>query len=74
MTNKQNQLHPPLPKQKRVDAQGNDRRRFIAKSGKSTMIIAEGLTENACSILESSLKSCVAKLGGTVSVEFRVIR
>lgn len=74
MTNKQNQLHPPLPKQKRVDAQGNDRRRFIAKSGKSTMILAEGLTENGCRALESNLKSCVAKLGGTVSVEFRTIR
>lgn len=74
MTNKQNQLHPPLPKQKRVDAQGNDRRRFIAKSGKSTMILAEGLTENGCRALESSLKNCVTKLGGTVSVEFRTIR
>lgn len=74
MTNKQNQLHPPLPKQKRVDAQGNDRRRFIAKSGKSTMILAEGLTENGCQVLENSLKNCVTKLGGTVSVEFRIIR
>lgn len=74
MTNKQNQLHPPLPKKKRVDAQGNDRRRFIAKSGKSTMILAEGLTENGCQVLESSLKNCVTKLGGKISVEFRIIR
>ena len=70
----QNQIHPPRPRHRRVDAQGNDRRRFVAKSGKSTMILAEGLTDNACKALESSFRNSIAKLGGTVSVEFIHIR
>ena len=44
MTKTINQQHPPLPKKKRVDSVGNDRRRFIVKSGNATLIIASGIT------------------------------
>lgn len=70
MTNKQNQLHPPLPKQKRVDAQGNDRRRFFVKSGNATLMLAKGLTKNACDILESKIVNAIKDLGGECTCSF----
>ena len=70
----QNQQNPPLPKRKRVDAQGNDRRRFIAKDGGTTMILVTGLTENGCKVLENSFRNTVEKLGGKVKVNFKPIR
>lgn len=70
----QNQQNPPLPKRKRVDAQGNDRRRFIAKDGGTTMILVEGLTENGCKVLENSFRNTVERLGGKVKVNFKPIR
>jgi hypothetical protein len=70
----QNQQNPPLPKRKRVDAQGNDRRRFIAKDSGTTMILVEGLTENGCKVLENSFRNTVERLGGKVKVNFKPIR
>lgn len=70
----QNQQNPPLPKRKRVDTQGNDRRRFIAKDGGTTMILVEGLTENGCKVLENSFRNTVERLGGKVKVNFKPIR
>ena len=69
-----NQRHPPLPKKKRVDAQGNDRRRFIVKSGNATLIIASGLTKEACDVLESTIKGSITNLGGKCECNFQVIR
>lgn len=75
MTNKvQNQQNPPLPKKKRVDSVGNDRRRFIAKSGNATLILASGLTTNACNALEKTIRDSINKLGGTVECSFQPIR
>lgn len=75
MKNKQlNQQNPPLPKKKRVDAQGNDHRRLIAKDGGTTMILVEGLTENGCKVLESVFRNSVERLGGKVKVGFKSIR
>ena len=58
-----NQVHPPLPKKKRVDEQGNDRRRLWLKDGKTTMPFVEGLTESGCKALINSINSTLIKLG-----------
>jgi hypothetical protein len=63
----QNQQHPPLPKRKRVDAQGNDRRRLFAKSGTATLQIAYGLTQEACDVLVQSIEQSIKNLGGICS-------
>ena len=68
-----NQQNPPLPKKKRVDAQGNDRRRFIVKSGNATLIIASGITNNGCTVLEQTIRDCITKLGGTCECSFKAI-
>lgn len=60
----QNQNHPPLPKKKRVDVQGNDKRRVFVKSGNATMMLAKGLNKNACDILESKIVNAIKDLGG----------
>ena len=59
----QNQEHPPLPKKKRVDAQGNNRKRIYFKSGNSSMLFCKGLTENGYKALVSSLNDLANKLG-----------
>jgi hypothetical protein len=63
----QNQQHPPLPKKKRVDAQGNDRRRLFAKSGNATLQIAYGLTKEACDVLVQSIEQSIKNLDGICS-------
>ena len=60
---KSNQVHPPLPKKKRVDEQGNDKRKLWLKDGKTTMPFAEGLTEPGCKALINSINSTLIKLG-----------
>ena len=60
---KQNQVHPPLPKKKRVDENGNDRRRLWLRDGKTTMPFVEGLTESACKALIHCINSTLIKLG-----------
>jgi hypothetical protein len=69
----QNQQNPPLPKKKRVDTAGNDRRRFIVKSGNATLIIASGITSNGCTVLEQTIRDCITKLGGTCECSFKAI-
>lgn len=66
--NKQNQQNPPLPKRKRVDAQGNDRRRLIVKDHGSSMIVAEGATEACYNHAWSLFKSAIENGGGKVVV------
>ena len=58
-----NQIHPPLPKKKRVDAQGNDKRRLWIKDGNTTMLITKELTETGCKALINSINSTLIKLG-----------
>lgn len=60
---KANQVHPPLPKKKRIDEQGNDRRKLWLKDGKTTMPFVEGLTESGCKALINSINSTLIKLG-----------
>jgi hypothetical protein len=60
---KANQVHPPLPKKKRVDERGNDRRRLWLKDGKTTMPFVEGLTEAGCNALINTINSTLIKLG-----------
>ena len=55
---KSNQVHPPLSKEKRVDEQGNDGRRFWLKDGETTMrFVPELLTENQCKIIINHINS-----------------
>jgi hypothetical protein len=61
--NVQNQVHPPLPKKKRVDEQGNDKRRLWLKDGKTTMPFVEGLTESACKVLINTINTSLVSLG-----------
>lgn len=60
---KQNQLNPPLPKRKRVDKLGNDKRRLWLKAGNSTMLVCKGVTENAAKVISESLRELCEKLG-----------
>lgn len=59
----QNQEHPPIPFRKRVDAQGNDKKRIYFKSGNSSMLFCKGLTENGYRALVASLNDIAIKLG-----------
>jgi len=61
---RKNQVHPPLPKKKRVDVNGNDTRRMWLRDGKTTMPFVEGLTQNACSMLINSINTTLISLGG----------
>lgn len=63
MLKSMNQIHPPLPRKKRVDAQGNDRRRLYFKSGNSTMLLCQGITENAAKVISNNLNNMCTKLG-----------
>lgn len=63
MIKKSNQLNPPPPKKRRVDALGNDKRRAYYKNGDATMVLCENITENAAKAIENNLKSMCEKLG-----------
>jgi hypothetical protein len=58
-----NQQHPPLPKKKRVDANGNDKRKLWLKEGTATMLFAKGLTENGCKALINAINSSLISMG-----------
>lgn len=58
-----NQVNPPLPKKKRVDSLGNNRKRVFFKSGNSTMLFCKGLTENGAKALENAISDACVKLG-----------
>lgn len=68
--NKTNQQHPPSSKQKRVDAQGNNRKKLISRlaNGKltATSIIAYGATEACYNHAWAQFKSIVEAGGGHV--------
>jgi hypothetical protein len=62
-TPKINQVHPPLPKKKRIDEKGNDHRRLWLRDGKTTMPFVEGLTENACRVLINHINNYLTQIG-----------
>jgi len=70
----QNQIHPPLPKKKRVDDKGNSRVRVIAKEGGASMIVVENLTENAAEVFINKISEVINKLGGKQKTSFKIIR
>lgn len=74
MAHTQNQIHPPLPKKKRVDDKGNSRVRVIAKDGGASMIVVENLTENAAEVFINKISEIITKLSGNQKVKFRIIR
>lgn len=69
-----NQVHPPSPKKKRVDTQGNDRRKVFVKSGTATLLLAKGLTENATKVFIQGLEDNIGRLGGTLECSFLVVK
>lgn len=62
----QNQQHPPLPKKKRVDSNGNDKRKLWLKEGNATMLFVNGLTENGCKALINTINSSLIAMGQKV--------
>lgn len=69
-----NQVHPPLPKKQRVDAQGNDKRRMYFKEGNSTMLFCRGVTVNAAKAIEQNIRSMLEKLGTSLEGHFIITR
>lgn len=69
-----NQQNPPLPKGKRVDSQGNDRRRVFAKSGTATLLIAKNLTLNAAIAFTEKMRENARNLGGECCCDFHIGR
>lgn len=65
-----NQEHPPLPKRKRVDAQGNNRKRMFFKKGDASMLFCKGITEEAARAFENSMRDTAKKLGVTIEGNF----
>lgn len=53
-----------------MDVQGNDKRRVFVKSGNATMMLAKGLTKNACDILETKILDTIDALGGECTCNF----
>lgn len=74
MISSKNQQNPPLPKKKRVDSQGNDKRRVFAKSGTATLLLVSGMTENSAKAFIESFKTNAERLGGKVECNFLMIR
>lgn len=68
----QNQQNPPLPKKKRMDIQGNARRRIFAKSGTATLLLVSGITQPGADAFISYMIENAKKLGGKCECEFRV--
>lgn len=66
---KVNQVHSPLPKQKRVDGLGNDTRRLYFKEGNSSMLFCK-CTENAGKALLNHLYDMAKKLGISIEGKF----
>ena len=70
----QNQIHPPLPKKKRVDTLGNSKRRVFVKSGTATLLLVSGVTEPAADAFINSIRDYAERLGGKVECNFIVAR
>ena len=74
MAKVKNQVCPPTSKKKRMDAQGNDRRRLGARTGTATTIIAEGATENCYKTAWARFVKDIEAGGGKVKVQDVVFR
>ena len=70
----QNQQNPPLPKKKRVDTQGNSRKRLFAKSGTATLLLVSGITQPAADAYISSMIENAKKLGGKIECNFLITK
>ena len=73
MIRSSNQQNPPLPKKKRVDSTGNDRRRFIVKDGGASIIIAKGATEACYKCAWERFKADIKAGGGEIVVQSKSI-
>ena len=76
--NRTNQQHPPSSKQKRVDAQGNDRKKLMTKlktkNSSATMIIASGATEACYNHAWAKFVSVIEAGGGHVVCDIKSIQ
>lgn len=69
-----NQIHPPSPKKRRMDVNGNDKRKVFVKSGTATLLLAKGLTENAAKVLTVKLQNSIISLGGMCECSFLIVK
>lgn len=69
-----NQQHPPLPKKKRIDANGNDARRLFVKSGTATLLLAKLPSENAAKIAQADISKVIKNLGGEEQCSFLITK
>lgn len=69
-TRKINQQCSPLPKRKRVDAQGNNRLRIFGKTGTATFLFAEGFTKPAGEVFLQQMRENAKRLGGKIVCDF----
>lgn len=74
MISHKNQQNPPLPKRKRVDAQGNSKKRVFAKSGTATLLLVSGITEPGADAFIQSVMDNAQRLGGKCECNFLVTR
>ena len=71
-TKKVNQIHPPLPKKKRVDHLGNIHKRLYVKSGTATMLLCKDLSENAAKVLIEHMHTFAERLGTKIEPTFLI--
>ena len=60
-----NQVHPPRPKRKRVDARGNEHVKLWIRDHETTMLFCKNLTHKACSVLINNINTTLISLGGS---------
>lgn len=65
-----NQEHPPLPKRKRVDSMGNNRKRIFYKKNDASILLARNVPENACMFFIESIRDTAKKLGINIEGNF----
>ena len=66
----QNQEHPPLPKKKRVDSVGNNRKRIFYKKNDASILFARSVPENACVFFIENIRDMAKKLGINIEGNF----
>ena len=67
----QNQVHPPRPKHREVDSNGNVRKRIYCKCGNSSMLLAKNVPIPSAKVYISSMRENAKKLG--INLELNMI-
>lgn len=69
---KTNQIHNPQKKSK--DKLGNDRNRLWLKSGNTTMLLTNGITKSAATVLEEKIKTFLSACNLKMEVTFLITK